>query len=289
MNLQEHHKEKNNTDLVDHDPLVSVVIATYNGAKTLVRAIEHVLQQTYTNYEIIVVDDGSTDDTRSVLDPFIARGDIAYYYQANAGCGAARNVGIRSARGTYIALLDADDFWHLEKLERQIDAFRKHPDIIVCYTESYIVDPYQKIIWDLVRTIRTQPRSGWIARYFIINNMVLPSSTLIPKDALLAVGGFCEQYDLMMVADLDMWLKLAPRGKFYACDIPLTFYQTRFRITQSQIKENHRQVREVFKRAMLHESWSVKGWYFLGYLKSWLLYLVQSITLVGIIKEKMVK
>ena len=272
-----------------NSPTISVVIPTYNSATTLVRALESVFSQTYKPIEVIVVDDGSTDDTKKIVESYMSNGSIVYIYQQNAGCGRARNNGIDLAQGKYIALLDADDFWHAEKLARQIEVFAQHPDTLVCYTESYIVDPYQKIVWDLVRTIRTRPRSGWIAKYFIINNMVLPSSTLIPKSALLAVGGFCEQYDLMMVADLDMWLKLAPRGKFYACDTPLTFYQTRARITQAQIKENHRQVREVFKRALIHESWSVKGWYFLGYVKSWLLYLAQSISLVNTIKQKMIK
>lgn len=267
---------------------ISVVIPTYNSSSTLVRALESVFNQTYKPLEIIVVDDGSTDDTREILASYIEQGLITYEYQNNAGCGRARNNGIARARGTHIALLDADDFWHNEKLARQVEVFQNHSETLVCYTESYIVDPYHKIVWDLVRTIRTKPRSGWIAKYFVINNMVLPSSTLIPKIAFDQVGGFCEQYDLMMVADLDMWLKLAPLGKFYACDRPLTFYQTRARITQKQIRENHRQVREVFRQAVMREPWSVKGWYLLGYIKSSLLYWIQAIPLVAIIKRKLV-
>lgn len=272
-----------------NDITISVVIPAYNSASTLVRALESVFSQTYQPLEIIVVDDGSTDTTRELLAPYVEQGTLTYVYQDNAGCGRARNIGIARAKGTHIALLDADDFWHVEKLARQVEVFTVFPDTLVCYTESYIVDPYHKIVWDLVRTIRTRPRSGWIARYFIINNMVLPSSTLIPKKAIEDVGGFCERYDLMMVADLDMWLKLAPRGIFRFCDRPLTFYQTRARITQKQIRENHRQVREVFKQAIFRESWSVKPWYAMGYIKSSLLYWLQAIPLIDTLKQKMVR
>lgn len=265
MNLQEHHKEKNNTDLVDHDPLVSVVIATYNGAKTLVRAIEHVLQQTYTNYEIIVVDDGSTDDTRSVLDPFIVRGDIAYYYQANAGCGAARNYGVAQSRGKLIALLDADDYWHQEKLMQQVAVFRKFPDTVVCYTESYSVDPFSAVVWQTKRDVRYAQRSGNLVPYLAIANPLTLSSVLVTRGAFTAVGGFTEQYDRMMLADYDLWLKLASRGSFRAITTPLTFYQIRHPDPDRAIVRRAVMKNYVLTAKIFVSNWRCSpGWYSLG-------------------------
>ena len=100
--------------------LVSVIIPTYNRADCITKAIDSVLAQTYKNYEIIIVDDGSTDDTKQVLQAYIERRDIDYMYKENAGCATARNAGIHKAHGEWIAFLDSDDRWHPEYLECQL-------------------------------------------------------------------------------------------------------------------------------------------------------------------------
>ena len=105
------------------NPLVSVIIPTYNNAQYIREAIESVLKQTYRNFELIVVDDGSTDKTREALDPYINKNQIKYIYQNNKKQGAARNNGIKHAQGELIALLDSDDLWLPEKLELQVPLF----------------------------------------------------------------------------------------------------------------------------------------------------------------------
>ena len=105
------------------NPLVSVIIPTYNNAKYIGESIGLVLKQTYRNLEIIVVDDGSTDNTREILDPYIEKKHIKYIYQENRKQGAARNNGIRHSQGELIALLDSDDLWLPEKLELQVPLF----------------------------------------------------------------------------------------------------------------------------------------------------------------------
>ena len=104
----------------DVKPRVSIIIPTFNRSAIVPNAIESVFRETYSDYELIVVDDGSTDDTRDRLQEYVAR--IKYVYQANRGVSAARNAGTKLARGEWIAFLDSDDVWHPTKLERQFEA-----------------------------------------------------------------------------------------------------------------------------------------------------------------------
>jgi glycosyltransferase involved in cell wall biosynthesis len=115
-------------------PGISVIIPTYNRAQLVTKAIESVLAQTYHDYEIIVVDDGSTDNTREVLEPYMNR--IKYLYQENLGPSAARNAGIRASRGEWIAFLDSDDRWLPEKLTQQIE-YLQQTGLQICFTNSY--------------------------------------------------------------------------------------------------------------------------------------------------------
>lgn len=117
------HDKKKSKSCEKH--LISVVIPTYNRAKCISKTIDSVLAQTYKNYEVIVIDDGSTDNTRQVLEPYMSR--IRYIYQENAGCASARNTGIRASCGQWIAFLDSDDRWHTEYLERQMNCLAHLP------------------------------------------------------------------------------------------------------------------------------------------------------------------
>src|SRR5689334_19281127 len=117
----------------------SVVIPAYNYGRYLGRAIDSALAQTRPVDEIIVVDDGSTDNTREVAESFGER--IIYVYQKNKGLSAARNTGIRKATGDWVAFLDADDWWHPDKIKRQLEAASKDPEIGLVYTASWVVTP----------------------------------------------------------------------------------------------------------------------------------------------------
>jgi len=114
-------------------PMISVIIPTFNRADCIGKTIESVLEQTYTNFEIIVVDDGSTDNTQEVLEPYKDR--ICYIYQDNLGCAAARNTGIQKAHGQWIAFLDSDDRWHSEYLERQLNSI-ENLKVNVCFANT---------------------------------------------------------------------------------------------------------------------------------------------------------
>jgi glycosyltransferase involved in cell wall biosynthesis len=112
------------------NPTVSVVIPTYNSPDLLMETVGYVLAQTFTDYELIVVDDGSTDDTPARLAPLAEAGRIRYVRQANGGIGVARNRGIDESRGTFVCPLDHDDIWLPRKLEVQVAYHRAHPELV---------------------------------------------------------------------------------------------------------------------------------------------------------------
>ena len=114
-------------------PLVSVIIPAYNVERYIAQTVDSVLAQTYRPIEIVITDDGSTDGTRAVLEPYIARGDVRYFFQKNKGPHVARNASIRASKGKYIALLDADDLFLSEKIEKQVAYLEAHPKCDACY------------------------------------------------------------------------------------------------------------------------------------------------------------
>ena len=122
--------------------MISVIIPTYNREKFLPATIDSVLRQTYSDYEIIVVDDGSTDGTQEVIEKLYG-GKLKYIYKNNGGPASARNVGLKNASGNYIAFLDSDDLWFPEKLETQIRFMEKnHSQITLVYHKNLKIDNF---------------------------------------------------------------------------------------------------------------------------------------------------
>jgi glycosyltransferase involved in cell wall biosynthesis len=115
-------------------PKVSVIIPTYNCAQYITEAIESVLNQTYKDFEIIVVDDGSTDNTNEILRSYIEKKKIRYFYQENSGVSSARNMGVRVSQGEYISFLDSDDFWEVNHLQQLLNAMWKYPTCSVAFS-----------------------------------------------------------------------------------------------------------------------------------------------------------
>jgi glycosyltransferase involved in cell wall biosynthesis len=249
-------------------PVVSVIIPTYNSVATIIQAIESVFNQSYTSHEVIVVDDGSTDATRQMLAPYTEMGRITYLFQENKGCGAARNNGAEHAKGELLAFLDADDYWHEKKLEEQVAVFHKHPACVLCYTDAYEVDPFQAVIWDVRQTGAGKLRSGKVLMHLVLRNFITLSSATVRKDIFDKVGGFVSDRNLMMFADYDLWLKVAPLGDFEAVKNPLVFYQTRLPISRVEKMSNHAKVAQVFLNNLRASRASFKIWYLGGYLMS---------------------
>jgi len=178
--------------------MVSIIIPTYNSGKYLLEAIESCLNQTYKNIEIIVIDDGSTDNTKYLLKNYIEEGKIKYFYQQNRGRSAARNLGLEKASGEFIQFLDADDYIHHKKIEKQIKLFNKNKDIGLVYCGAiYIKDNVQ--IHKLLKKVRSKN-----FLYKLIQGNFLPIHAPIFKSEFKVK--FDEQYSHM--EDWDYWIRL---------------------------------------------------------------------------------
>lgn len=184
----------------ERHPRVSVVLPTYNRAGLLARAIDSVLGQTFKSYELIVVDDGSTDHTQHLLAAYAGR--LTILRQPNRGVSTARNRGITAASGDLIALLDSDDYWLPRKLERQAAFFDDHPDALICQTEE---------LW-IRNGVRVNPgrrhakTGGMIFEKSLPLCMVSPSAVMFRRTLLDEVGLFDES--LPACEDYDLWLRI---------------------------------------------------------------------------------
>lgn len=197
-------------------PNVSVIIPTYNRKDLVSEAISSVLKQTYQNFEIIVIDDGSTDDTENSLRALIQTEKINYIKTLHRGISHARNTGISSTKGPYIAFLDNDDLWLPKKLERQIAILEKDPSIGIIYTDEYIETDGVKL--DKTRLRIYTPRRGIILKYLLRENFIQTSSVVVRKKCLNDVGYFSTKLE---PADFDLWYRIAGKYKADFIDEPL--------------------------------------------------------------------
>ncbi|MBD2465107.1 glycosyltransferase [Oscillatoria sp. FACHB-1407] len=195
-------------------PKVSVIIPAYNAAKYVSQAIASVLNQTFDSYEVIVIDDGSTDDTQAVIESYRDRplGEavshrIRYYYQQNRGVSATRNRGIQLAQGELIAFLDADDYFLPDKLAKQVEVFAANPDVGMVNSGFRTVRENGEAIAD-IQWWRSMPQltpEDWL-----LYKPVLPSALMFRRDWLMQVGGFDPQ--LAAAEDVDLVLRLVVAG-----------------------------------------------------------------------------
>lgn len=186
-------------------PRVSVIIPAYNGDRYIAQAVESVISQTYKNWEIIVIDDGSTDDTRQALEPYFDK--IRYVYQENQGVAAARNRGIQESRGELIAFLDQDDFFLSDKLAGQVALFDAQPSLGIVNSGWRLVNQQGETIsdiksWEYFPTLNLKT--------WIVQMPVLPSAMMFSRKWLENVGGFNSEFD--SVDDADLVLRLALLG-----------------------------------------------------------------------------
>jgi glycosyltransferase involved in cell wall biosynthesis len=194
---------------------VSIIIPTFNRRDYITIALDSVLAQTYREYEIIIIDDGSSDDTKEVLKPY--QDNVRYFYQDNKGIPTTRNRGIRESQGDYIGFLDSDDHWLPEKLERQIECFSKYPNYGMVATRCSCTTPDGRFIKN-----NRPGKSGWILNDLFKANFIRTSSAMIRKECLEKVGLFDES--LPECEEYDMWLRIAKHYPIGFINEPLTVY-----------------------------------------------------------------
>jgi glycosyltransferase involved in cell wall biosynthesis len=206
-------------------PLVSVIVPTYNRAEVVGETIEDLFRQTYRNIEIIVVDDGSTDDTQSKLASYGNR--IRWAAQKNAGPAAARNRGIAIAHGEIVAFQDSDDAWHPTKIERQVSLLqRAGPSVVCCVCNSIVqlpncvVNAFENapVIFPMEEGIWLNAAEVMATRFFLFNQVVA-----VRREVLARIGGFDESLRLM--EDLQLALRLSLEGPWAFIREPLATRQ----------------------------------------------------------------
>jgi glycosyltransferase involved in cell wall biosynthesis len=189
-------------------PTVSVVIPTYNRAHLIGKAIQSVFNQSYQDFEIIIVDDGSTDNTEEIVKKFNDFRINYFFHKFNQGISAARNTGIKACQGKYIAFLDSDDEWLPEKLDKQMKIFEDESlEVGVIYTGNYYIDEKSKEI----KKVNIPKKKGYIYEDLLKAEVGLNVSTvLVRKECFKKVGLFDKR--IPTHEDLDMWIRIA---KYY--------------------------------------------------------------------------
>ncbi|MBI5032968.1 MAG: glycosyltransferase [Chloroflexi bacterium] len=194
-----------------NSPLVSVILPVYNRANFIARAIDSVLAQTYTNWELIIVDDGSTDDTPHILEQYSSR--IILLKQANAGAYAARNCGLKHAHGELIAFIDSDDRWLPNRLASQMPLIER-PNVGLVFGNGQRIDyssgaprPLTQTTFDML-----PPSHGRVFRQLAYYNFIPQSSVLVKRECFDRVGEFATSSRTM--ADYAKWLQIAEHYEF---------------------------------------------------------------------------
>ncbi|KPA11621.1 glycosyltransferase-like protein, family 2 [Candidatus Magnetomorum sp. HK-1] len=192
---------------------ISVIIPVYNRPVFVKEAIQSVLDQTYPDVELIVVDDGSTDETAHVLNQF--GNAIRVIHQQNQGVSAARNTGIHNSTGTWIAFLDSDDIWLPEKLTKQMQYVLATPNTLICQTEEIWIKNGKR----LYPKKKHKKKSGMIFEHCLPLCIVSPSAVMIHKDLFKEYGSFDES--LPACEDYDLWLRISCKYPIHLLDEPL--------------------------------------------------------------------
>lgn len=202
-------------------PKVSVVIPVFNGARYLKAALDSLFAQTYLDYEVICLDDGSADDSSAILKSYGER--LTVIRQKNAGQSASRNRGVARATGTYIAFLDQDDVWYPSKLERQIERFATDPDAVLVHCDYDLIDCEGRILRQGAGLVERSKALASPLGQLIGEALIFPSAMVLRRDAYLCAGGFCE--DLRGFEDFDLIARLRQNGSFIRVDSPEMAYR----------------------------------------------------------------
>lgn len=212
---------------------VTVITANFNGSKYLDRAIESVVQQSHKNIEYIIVDDGSNDCSKAIIERWAAKDNriTAIYLSENVGVAKARNIGIEKSSGKYIAFLDADDVWDTQKIEKQVACFEDHDEAGVVVTGTIVIDENDGKI-SLKKTTK-KIKQGKVNLYdYVAGKFPMSINAMTKRECLEKSGYFNPNY--IIGEDYELWMRITRNYEYYFIDEPLHFY----RIHQSNATKN---------------------------------------------------
>ena len=229
---------------------VSVVIATCNGVRRgfLGSAIESVLNQTYQNFELIIIDDGSTDNTKEFCKQYLSNSKVKYVYQENRGISAARNKGIKESCGEYVCFLDDDDIWLPEKLEKQIALFNNtdNPKLGMVHTWVEFIDEKKNYLG-----VCKHKTCGDIYKKLFTQNIINAASSVMIKKNVFKVSGMFREH-MIHVDDYELWFRIAKHFDIYSVDEVLV----RYHVHNQNESKNYQ---EVFYYSQLAFYYALKG------------------------------
>lgn len=231
-------------------PKVSIILPTYNGAIFLARAIESIIRQTLENWELHIIDDGSTDETPEIAEKYAAQDPRvkALRNERNLGIQKSLNRGLEASRGSFIARIDDDDEWSdASKLAAQVRFLDAHPDCVLVGTGTVVTDESGKEIFRFLNP----ETDAQIRDKLLGKNCFTHSSVLFRKNAALECGGYDESAKTRHVEDYDLWLKLGTKGKL--ANLPL--YAVRFTMRRGNISSKNK-IEQFKKDIML----TIKYW-----------------------------
>jgi glycosyltransferase involved in cell wall biosynthesis len=233
-------------------PLISVIIPVYNGEKTIRETIESVLKQTFSDWELIIINDGSQDSTLEIVFS-IQDTRLKVFSYPNAGLAASRNRGIAQASGEYISFIDADDLWTTDKLEAQLQVLQANPQAAVAYSWTKCIDEFGQVSR---RGTQISVRGDVYKNLLVVNFLENGSNLLIRRQALNEVGSFDESINI--VADWDMWLRLAARYHFEAVSSPQILYRVSASSMSANVLRMEAESLQVIERAFTQAPESVE-------------------------------
>lgn len=256
-------------------PIISVIIPTYNRAHLIEKTLKSTLNQSYQSFEIIIIDDGSTDNTREVLGRINDERIRCFYHEENKGTAAARNTGIKNARGEYIAFLDDDVEWLPEKLEKQIEIFKTDlPELGVVYSDSQLVINNKMKYWkspEVTRGILINPGTS---DYQAMN--IGTPTMLVKKECFEKVGLFDERF--FRFIDLELLLRLSKHYHFYHIKEPLIRFYSNDGLSSdinALIKARKLLLERYFEKAKKNKKFLAKQYFSIG----------ANLCLIGKVKE----
>jgi glycosyltransferase involved in cell wall biosynthesis len=207
------------------NPQVSVIIPTYRWRGYLPDTLDSVFRQTFTDFEVIVINDGSPDDVAALLCPLIESGRIRYFEQENAGPGAARNRGIVEARGEFLAFLDDDDLWPEDSLQWRVARLRAEAGAVLVYGGMSLFDDLTPRNDGAPVYPGADSPSGDVHRDFLVRNWIHSSGQVLVRASVIrSIHGFAE--NLYGVEDYDLWIRIAEKGSFIYDSRRSLFYRS---------------------------------------------------------------